>query len=77
MIIPILVRTFGCSGSTLLMQILASSQDIVFERRYPFEVRYLTYLTRTAQLITSERNKGLPFEWGQNGVGPFWWTLKV
>ncbi len=69
MITPLLIRSFGRSGSTLMMQILASSKDIIFERKYPFEVRYLTYLTRVAQVITSDHSEDpLPFKWEQRAL---------
>lgn len=48
---PIMVRTFGRTGSTLLMQILGSSDQILFEREYPFEHRYLTYVYNMARMI--------------------------
>ncbi len=48
---PIMVRTFGRTGSTLLMQILGSSDHILFEKEYPFEHRYLTYVYNMARLV--------------------------
>src|SRR5437773_2083190 len=51
---PLLVLFSGRSGSTLLMQLLGTSQQIVFDRVYPFEVRYLTYLLRWAQMLEQE-----------------------
>ena len=48
---PILVNSAGRSGSTLLMQLLGTSPHIVFDREYPFEVRYLTYFLRWALLL--------------------------
>lgn len=42
---PILVHLIsGRSGSTLLMQLLGTSDDIAFDRTYPYENRYLAYL---------------------------------
>jgi hypothetical protein len=44
---PLLVDPFmGRSGSTLVMKILGSSPAIAFDRAYPYENRYLTYLCR-------------------------------
>jgi hypothetical protein len=44
---PLLVQPMeGRTGSTLLMNLLATSPEIVFDRIYPFENRYLTYLSR-------------------------------
>ena len=66
-VVPILVRTPGRSGSTLIMQILASSNKIAFPREYPFEVRHLCYLTRAAQVLSRpfdpQAAQDLPFEW--------------
>lgn len=42
----------GRSGSTLLMALLGSSDAIAFDRVYPFETRYLTYLSQHALLLT-------------------------
>lgn len=50
-LVPVLVRTFGRTGSTLLMQILGTSNDVCFERVYPFENRYLTYTYNMARMI--------------------------
>jgi hypothetical protein len=42
---PVLLQLIsGRSGSTLLMQLLATSDEIAFDRMYPFENRYLLYL---------------------------------
>ncbi|MGH9106100.1 MAG: sulfotransferase [Acidimicrobiales bacterium] len=44
---PVLVRLIeGRSGSTLLMELLGTSPDVCFDRTYPYEHRYLTYLCR-------------------------------
>jgi hypothetical protein len=46
---PILVRLLeGRVGSTMLMQLLGTSPMIDFDRVYPFENSYLTYLVRLA-----------------------------
>lgn len=50
---PIMVRTFGRTGSTLLMQILGTSDQILFEKEYPFEHRYLTYAYNMARMVGS------------------------
>jgi hypothetical protein len=42
---PVLIQfVSGRSGSTLVMQLLATSDEIAFDRVYPFENRYLVYL---------------------------------
>ena len=52
---PLLVISiFGRSGTTLLMQLLGTSEQILFDRSYPFETRYLTYLLRWALLLQQE-----------------------
>lgn len=46
LLVPILVRPIsGRSGTTLVMHLLATSPSIAFERVYPYERQYLTYLT--------------------------------
>ena len=51
MLAPVMVRTFGRTGSTLLMQILGSNERVCFERSYPFEHRYLTYAYNLARVV--------------------------
>lgn len=43
-VIPLMLRSAGRSGSTMLMQLLGTSEQVFMEREYPFEVRYLSYL---------------------------------
>ena len=50
-LIPVMVRTFGRTGSTLLMQILGTHQNVCFERQYPFETRYLTYVYNMSRMM--------------------------
>lgn len=72
---PVLVRTYGRTGSTLLMQILATSQRVLFERLYPFEHRYLTYCHRMAKVVSkdhkgdSEWNNDLLFQGRGEQIG--------
>lgn len=55
---PLLVLAVGGrSGTTLLMQLLGTSPQIAFDRVYPFEVRYLTYLLRWATMLGQESQK--------------------
>ena len=42
----------GRTGTTLLMQLLATSPEIVFDDRYPSEYRFLSYFRRLAELAT-------------------------
>lgn len=52
-LMPVLLAdAVGRSGTTLLMSLLGSSQRIVFERTYPFETRYLTYLTHLSSFLS-------------------------
>lgn len=51
-LIPLMVRTFGRTGSTLLMQILGSNSRICFERLYPFEHRYLAYVYNLSRVVS-------------------------
>lgn len=46
----------GRTGSTLLMQLLSTSDAVVFDDRYPAEYRWLSYFARTAEMMT------VPFE---------------
>lgn len=51
-LVPILLGdTAGRSGTTLLMVLLGTSPAVAFERVYPFESRYLTYLLHRAMLL--------------------------
>jgi len=54
---PILVDGYGRSGTTALMTLLGSDPRVVFDRRYPFENRYLTYLAKFA-LLTDRAGVG-------------------
>src|SRR5437868_4050582 len=49
-LIPILISGCGRSGTTMLMELLATDARVVFDRRYPNENRYLTYLAKFALL---------------------------
>ncbi len=53
----------GRTGSTLLMQLLATSPEIVFDDRYPSEYRFLSYFRRLAELATApfdeQRHRGV------------------
>lgn len=52
MLTPIIVIPLsGRSGTTLLMQLLGTSPEIIFDPIYPFEIRYLTYLMQWALIL--------------------------
>jgi hypothetical protein len=65
----------GRTGSTLLMQLLATSPEVVFDDRYPSEYRFLSYFRRLAELATE------PFD-ERRHRGPSrkrpaaWWALR-
>jgi hypothetical protein len=47
---PILIRPMeGRTGSTLLMSLLGTAPEVVFDRVHPYENRYLTYLSRLVE----------------------------
>ena len=80
MVTPILIRSFGRSGSTLMMQVLGSSENVLFDREYPFEKRYLTYLHRLSNVVNQpfadndEWNADVLFESNNSMIGPFPYT---
>ena len=73
---PLLVLGDGRSGTTLLMELLGTAPQIVFDRYYPYETRYLTYLMRWALLLkqkwqpSDEWNGNRSFELRNGLVGP-------
>lgn len=75
-LVPVMIRTFGRTGSTLLMQVLGTSDRMCFERRYPFEQRYLTYVHNMARMISLPEksdavwNNDTMFMGKGNRVGP-------
>ena len=64
-LVPVMIRTFGRTGSTLLMQILGTDRRICFERLYPFEQRYLTYVYNMARMVGSTPKAG-DTEWNND-----------
>lgn len=66
----------GRVGSTLLMQLLATSPRIVFDREYPFgEYRYLSYCARIAGVMADDagRDRVTPFFFTSTAAGPIPW----
>ena len=47
---PILVAAYGRVGSTALMALLGTDPRVAFDRRHPFENRYLTYVAKLSLL---------------------------
>src|SRR5882724_11739526 len=52
LLMPILVAGYGRVGSTALMALLATDERVAFDRRYPFENRYLTYVAKLSLLAS-------------------------
>src|SRR2546427_4281001 len=67
---PLLIFSRGRTGTTLLMQLLGTSPQIIFDRVYPFEVRYLTYLLRWAQMLGQELEDDGPWNATVNAGAP-------
>jgi hypothetical protein len=67
---PLLIPFSGRNGSTLLMQVLATSPQIIFDRVYPFETRYLTYLLRWAQMLGQDCEENGNWNSAQNIFAP-------
>jgi len=65
-LVPLLVRTFGRTGSTLLMQILGTNPAVFFERQYPFEHRYLSYAYQMSKLVMLPANANK--NWNNNNI---------
>jgi hypothetical protein len=63
-LIPIVVEGTGRDGTTLTMQLLGTSAAIAFDRTYPFEQRYLTYMLSVAQMI--ERDEWDEERWNRD-----------
>lgn len=53
-LIPVLVEGSGRDETTLMMQLLGTAAEIAFDRTYPYEQRYFSYLLAWARLPTRE-----------------------
>ena len=51
-IIPLLLRSFGRTGTTVVMQLLGTSPNVLFDRVYPFEHRLLAYAARLGMVAS-------------------------
>lgn len=54
---PLLVSSFGRSGSTALMNLLGSSIDISFIKEYPYERRFMIYFLHLAGILMKPYNQ--------------------
>lgn len=70
---PILLRgLWGRVGSTLLMQLLATSSAIAFDRVYPFEDRVLSHLLHLAAPL-ADRQPTAAGRWWMEDADRLWW----
>jgi hypothetical protein len=76
-LVPLLVNPMeGRTGSTLLMRLLGTSPLVAFDRVYPFENRYLTYLVRLVEHMAQPPGSvpgwdvGALLEGSPNVIGP-------
>lgn len=53
---PILLSGFGRSGTTALMALLGTDPRVAMDRVYPFENRYLTWLSKAALVVGRPAN---------------------
>ncbi len=69
-LIPVLVDAAGRSGTTAMMQLLASSPAVATEREYPYESRYLTYLYSWTRLLDGDPEAAAGWPRGEMLPGP-------
>src|SRR4051812_35732305 len=78
---PILLTGYGRSGSTALMALLGTDPRVAFDPVYPFENRYLTYLSKFALLSSrqaAERFRASEMcDEGADELGPPPWAFHV
>jgi hypothetical protein len=48
---PILVAGYGRSGTSAVMKVLATDPRVVFDREYPYEIRYLAYYAKLSSIL--------------------------
>jgi hypothetical protein len=78
-VIPQLVAGYGRSGTTALMSLLATDRRVAMGRTYPFEDRYLTYVSKFAILLERNRIEPQPpaeelYSFESCGFGGFPWV---
>jgi hypothetical protein len=74
-LIPILLAAEGRSGTTALMALLGTDPRVAFDRVYPYENRYLTWLAKAAQIVGRPVNSEVfiaeqLFELADDRLGP-------
>jgi hypothetical protein len=63
---PVIVRLVsGRSGSSLLMQLLGTSDEVVLDRAQPYENRYLSYLQHLVRPMGEEHDPAGPWQMHQ------------
>lgn len=67
---PLLILGDGRSGTTLLMELLGTAPQIVFDREYPYEIRYLTYLMKWALLLNQRYQPGDEWNFSRSFESP-------
>lgn len=50
---PVMIRAFGRTGTTLMMQLLNTAEEVMVPNSYPFESRFLSYFARLAKVPTN------------------------
>lgn len=65
---PIFVRTSGRTGSTLLLNLLRSSPEILVRGGYPFEERLLSYFYRLAEIPFSGQPPLAGSQWTHESI---------
>src|SRR5271169_1953749 len=48
---PILVAGYGRSGTSAVMKILGTDPQVMFDREYPYEIRYLAYYAKLSSIL--------------------------
>jgi hypothetical protein len=75
---PILVAGYGRSGTSAVMKILATDPKIVFDREYPYEIRYLAYYAKLSSILKNRLpdarfNSDHLYEYEESVFGPWPW----
>lgn len=63
---PIFLRSFGRTGTTMMMQLLGTADEIAFDRTYPYENRLLTYFYRLSTVPFQKLNGEI--KWNNDSI---------